>query len=207
MNYTLDRNNISKGAVEQIPTDKPYVCKIISAKGMHYDEAQKKMVETPTDKQPQKLVIAFDITEGDYTGYYKKRFSKDTSEDKKWKGVIRINVPKSDGSEQDGWTIRRFNTTLVNIEESNPGYLWDNDLSKLKDKLIGMVYRNKEWEMNGNTGWFSEPYSIIKVEDARAGKFRKPQDKPLDKKNTAPALASTEFVPIPENIDEEIPFE
>lgn len=197
-NYTLDRNNVYTEGSTKLPTDQAYVCKIIAAKEVD---------ETYGDFRVHRLEIAVDITEGEYANYYQNRFNadKERSEDAKWKGVVRLNIPKGDGTEQDGWTIKAFNTALCNIEDSNAGYTWDNTLEHLKGKAIGLVLRDKEYEFNGQTGFYSEPYKLISVKDARDQKFRKPAVKYLTKKNTSTEQAEG-FVPIPDTAIEEIPF-
>lgn len=196
-NYSLDRNNVIKGGSEQLPVDKAYVCKIIGAKEVEYT--------TASGFNVHRLDIALDVVEGEYAGYYQKRFNEDTSEDKKWKGVVKLNIPKGDGTEQDGWTIRAFNTALCNIEDSNAGYTWDNTLEHLKDKKIGLVLRSKEYEVNGNRGFYSEPYRLITVKNAQEQKFRVPATKYLSNTN-APAPSAEGFVPIPDSAEEEMPF-
>ena len=194
--YSLDRNNVNREGAAQLPVDKAYVCKIIGAKEVDYT--------TDSGYRVHRIDIALDVIEGEYAGYYQQRFNDDTSEDKKWKGVVKLNVPKGDGTEQDGWTIRTFNTSLCNIEDSNPGYTWDNNLDHLKDKKIGLVLRNKEYEFNGNRGFYSEPFKLITVKAAQDQKFRMPADKLLS--NSAPTPNAEGFVPIPDSIEEEIPF-
>jgi hypothetical protein len=53
------------------------------------------------DDYGAKLCIVFDIAEGEFAGYYQEAFDRSTFEDKKWKGVLRLWLPKNDGSEQD----------------------------------------------------------------------------------------------------------
>ena len=86
-----------------------YICKIIQAvvRGSDYGE---------------QLNIVFDISEGEYAGFYKASFDGSQREDKKWKGVLRQFLPKDDGSEKDGWTKSSLKGLITSIEESNPGY-------------------------------------------------------------------------------------
>jgi len=198
-NYSLDRNNVVKEGVSQLPVDQAYVCKIIGAKEVDYETNGYRI---------HRLDVALDVIEGEYAGYYQQRFNADTSEDKKWKGVVKLNIPKGDGTEQDSWTIKAFNTALCNIEDSNPGYTWDNVLEHLKDKKIGLVLRNKEWSFNGSTGFYSEPYKLITVKNAQEQKFRKPATKYLYNGSSSSSSDQAQgFVPIPNNEDiDEIPF-
>lgn len=165
---------------EKLPTG-GYVCKILSAK----------VEET---EWGDKLVIAFDIAEGDYKGFYQREFDANTNEDKKWKGTYRLNIPADDGSEKDGWAKKRFNGFIYALEDGNSGYTFDWDEKKLKGKLIGVVFGNREWEYNGKTGWSSYAAYITDVSSVRDGKYRPAADKPLQNKATATSAFSTAAV-------------
>ena len=154
-----------------------YVAKIASAKIESYDWGDR-------------LVIAFDIAEGDYRGFFKQDYDSNPNEDKKWRGVIRFGIPADDGSDSDAWKKRQMNNLAGALEESNEGYVWDWDESKLKGKLLGVLFRNKEWEMNGRTGWTTEACATIDVKAIREDKFKTPKDKPL---NNSPAPAAPAY--------------
>lgn len=204
-NYTLDRNNVDKGATVQLPIDQAYVCKIIAVKEI--DETKKN--SQGEEYRIHRLDVALDVCEGEYAGYYQGRFDSDQSEDKKWKGVVKLNIPTGDGTEQDSWRIRSFNTALCNIEDSNPGYTWDNNLAHLKGKLIGMTVQNTEWVQGDKSGFYSAPYKLIKVDDARNGNFYQPKTKYKNGKAptaTPSAVDASGFVAVADNSTEEIPF-
>lgn len=188
----FDRTNVYK-EVEKLPAG-GYVVKILNAKEEEYDWGSV-------------LAIAFDIEEGEYKGFYARNFQNQTGEDKKWKGVFRLNIPKDDGSEKDAWTQKRFNTNIVNIEESNPGYLFDWDESKLKGKIVGALFNNKEYLFNGRNGFFTNCHSFVTAETIRSGKFTVPADTLLKSSpaNAAPVDANG-FMSIPDGVDEELPF-
>lgn len=195
-NFQIDRNNVYKEGSEQLPTDKAYVCEIKGAKEVDYT--------TDNGYRVHRVDIALDVCEGEYEGFYQKKFDESQDEDKKWKGVVKLNIPKFDGTEKDNWTVKSFNTQFVAIEDSNPGYTWNNVLDSLKGKKIGLVLRDKEWEFNGNRGFYSEPYKLISVSNARAQKFRKPNTKYLSSDNTGDVASG--FTPISNAVDEELPF-
>lgn len=195
-NFQIDRNNVYKEGSEQLPTDKAYVCEIKGAKEVDYT--------TDNGYRVHRVDIALDVCEGEYEGFYQKKFDDSQDEDKKWKGVVKLNIPKFDGTEKDNWTVKSFNTQFVAIEDSNPGYTWNNVLDSLKGKKIGLVLRDKEWEFNGNRGFYSEPYKLISVSNARAQKFRKPNTKYLSSENTGDVASG--FTPISNAVDEELPF-
>ena len=135
------------------------------------------------------LLISFDIAEGEQKDFYKNNYKMQTSEDKKWKGTYRLYIPKEDGTEQDGWTMRRFKTVMNAIEESNNGYHWDWNEAGLKDKLIGGIFNNKEYELNGRSGFFTNCHSLVTVEKIRSGKFTIPADTLLKNSNNQSAAS------------------
>ncbi len=95
------------------------------------------------------LVLSFDIAEGEHKDFYANNYRAQQQENKKWKGTFRMNVPGEDGTEQDVWTARKFKTNMHAIEDSNPGYAWNWDEKSLKGKLVGAVFNNKEYEVDG----------------------------------------------------------
>jgi hypothetical protein len=133
-NY-FDRNNTIKDS-RRLPKG-AYICKIVSAK-------------EDVNQYGTRLLIAFDISEGEYAGFYQEKYNASTSEDKKWSGVIRLNVPAEDGSEADAFRIRSFNSAIVAIEESNPGYMWDWNERALKGKNIGSIGKPSSWLIASN---------------------------------------------------------
>ena len=195
--YTGDAFNLPAGG---------YICKIISAKVEDYSWGQV-------------IAIAFDINEGDQKDFYKKQFDANTSEDKKWKGTYRLNVPKDDGSQQDAWTKRRFKTFTDALEESNSGYHFDWDETKFKGKLFGATFAETFYKIKdtGNCGTYTAVYDIVPAEKIRKNAFRKIPDLYVPKKlvndyNAWKAGKSENkpgndgFMNIPEGVDEEVPF-
>ena len=164
-----------------------YVCQILSAKVEENDWGST-------------LVIAHDVCEGDYNGIFKRDYDNNTMENKKWRGTFRLKLPKDDGSEQDAWKKRSFNNFIWAVENSNPGYSWAWDEKTLKGKKVGLLYRNKEWEYNGRSGWTTEAAGSESIDNIREGKFKTLKDKPLPEKHAAPVF--TEDV----EDDGELPF-
>ena len=72
--------------------------------------------------------------------------------------------------------MRRFKTMIEAFEDSNDGYHWDWNEETLKGKLIGGVFNNKEWEMNGRTGFFTNCHHLTSAENIRKGNFKIPDD-------------------------------
>jgi hypothetical protein len=148
------------------------------------------------------LLIQFDISEGQYKGFYKKNYESQQTENQKWKGTIRMNLPKDDGSEKDGWTIRGLKTNMLALEESNKGFKWEWDESKLKGLSVGGLFRDKEWQYEGKTGFFTECFKLYSLEKVRVGDFKMPDTKYLNGKQSAPESVPTGM----EITDEDIPF-
>ena len=155
-----------------------------------------------------KLILSFDIAEGDYKDFFAANYKAQTGEDKKWKGVYRITVPADDGSKDDEWKQNRFKTIISLFEESNPDFHWDWDERKLKGKVIGALFNNKEYEFNGRHGFFTNCHSLVTVEKIKSGKFTIPEDTLLNKGNTENQSRPNAdgFMNIPDGIDEELPF-
>lgn len=149
-----------------------YVCKV---KGVRIDSF---------DAVSAQLAIQFDIAEGEYTDFYKREFAANTMENKKFKGVLRVWLPKDDGSEKDEWTKSTFKGMCTAFEKSNPGYVWNWNEQTLVGRMVGILFRNEEWEYDGKTGWTVKPFRAISVDSVRSGDFKIPNDRPL-KKNTS----------------------
>lgn len=130
----------------------------------------------------EQLCLVFDIIEGEYSGYYAEEFRANTREDKKWKGVLRYWLPSEDGSERDGWTKSALKGMVTAFESSNPGFSFNWDEKTLAGKIIGILYRNEEWEYQGKTGWSPRPFRAMSVDKVRSGDFTFPKDKPLKNK-------------------------
>ena len=166
-----------------------YVCKILDVKLVNYTWGDV-------------LVLSHDIAEGQYQNHFRKDYQEQTNEDKKWRGTVRINLPKDDGSEKDAWTKRTFENSMWAFEASNPGFRFDWDEQKLKGLLVGVLYRNKEWEMNGSRGWTTESCALTSIDDIRNGNFKMPKDKPL---KNAPTPAAS-FGSFTESDDDDLPW-
>lgn len=161
-----------------------YVCKV-------------KRAAVQSDQYGDKLCILFDIVEGEFSGFYNDEYKANTKEDKKWKGVLRQFIPKDDGSEKDEWTKRSFKGLTTSFEKSNPGYSWNWDENSLAGKLVGILFRNEEWEYDGKTGWSVRPFRAISVDSVREEDFTLPKDKPLKNKSDSGYGYGTGY-PVPE---------
>ena len=171
-----------------------YTAKILDAKEVRYDWGEV-------------LIFSFDILEGQYKDFFAADYRAQDREDKKWRGVFRLTLPRDDGSEKDGWSKRAFNNAIWSLEESNPGYRLDwtplesGDYGQFKGKLVGVLFRNREWEKDGNAGWMTECCALTSISDIREKKFKMPKDKPLSRK--APAAAPQGYAEVD---DGDLPF-
>lgn len=155
------------------------------------------------------LEISFDVIEGQYTGFFKADYKNNGYEDKKWRGKYRLNVPKDDGTDEDNQTKVNFNDVMYSFEDSNNKFHWDWDETKLKGLTIGALFRRKEWEINGYTGFWSECCKLIPAQDIRDGNFEIPKDKLLNNKKNNKAQELGVGGPSFEDItdtDDEFPF-
>lgn len=147
-----------------------YVCKV------------KKAVVQETEWGEQ-LCILFDIAEGEYSGFFNNEFNGSNNPDKKWKGVLKQWLPKDNGTEKDEWTKSSLKGMITAFEKSNAGYRWDWNEASLTGRLIGILFRNEEWEYEGKSGWAVRPFRAISVDSVREKTFILPKDKPLKKES------------------------
>jgi len=173
-----------------------YVCRILGAKE----------TEPKGDKSGY-ITIQFEIEEGEYKGFFKKQYDANERDDKKYKGKTVIYEPKEDGSEKDGWTKTTFAKWTNAIEDSNPGYKWDWNEAGWKDKLVGIVFGETGTNIEGKDIVYTEaryPVAVSKVKDGTAGEAK------FKAKNgygtTVNTGNGTEFMNIPDAIDETLPF-
>lgn len=148
------------------------------------------------------LKISFDIAEGEQKDFYKKDY-QNQQEPKKWKGTRQLTVP-ADGDEDKNKDY--FANQIACIEASNPGYEFDFDEKKLKGKLVGAVFGEKEYNFNGNHGFFVTCRGFRTVDAIRAGKFKVPEALMLQNKNNDSGVTEG-FFPVDNSVeDEDIPF-
>ena len=180
----------SVSASEPLPAG-GYVAKILNAKVEEYNWGEV-------------LVISFDVADGEYKDFFSKQYRENTREDKKWKGNFRLTVP-NEGNQYFDSQKRTFGNAIWAIEESNSGYHWDWNEDSLKGKMVGVLFRNFEWEMDdGRSGWSTECCTFVSVEDVRTGNFKQPKDKPLKRKESYSSNQFSEMVEI--DSTEDLPF-
>lgn len=174
-----------------------YVCKIL---GVKYEEGK--------DGSSDKLRVQFDITEGDFAGFFKAQYDASKDDNKKYKGQTVVYIPKDDGSEKDGWTKNMFAKWINALEDSNEGFTWDWDEKKWKNKAIGLVFGETGTVIDGKEVVYTECRYPIAVENIRKGAFKPAKFKEKngygDSKGNG--AGETEFMNIPDGLQEELPF-
>lgn len=158
-------------AREPIPAG-GYVAKILNAEVQNYSFGDM-------------LILSFDVCEGPLAGFFRRDYTANKNEDKKWRGTYRVSIPKDDGSQKDEWSKQTMNDMIWAIEDSNPGFSWGWDETTLKGKFVGVLFRDKQWEFNGREGWTTECCALEGVNNIRQGNFKTPKAKPLKKKEPA----------------------
>ena len=98
----------------------------------------------------------------------------------------------------------KFKTFIVCVEESNDGFHWDWDESKLKGKKVGAIFNEKEWEYNGNSGFFTNLHHFTAADKIRKNDFKIPE--PTYLKNKKSASMPEGFVDVKPGTPEEVPF-
>lgn len=178
----------SAGSFDPLPAG-GYVAQIMKTEVIPYDWGEV-------------LNIAFDIAEGIHKGHFADMWNASTQSDKKWKGNYRLTIPNPINQYFESQK-RTFGNFVACIEESNGAYVWDWNEAGLKGKFIGVLFRNKEWEWNGQHGWTTECCSVASIEDIRSENYRLPKDKPLAGNENA-AVPPVGFTN--DASDEDLPF-
>lgn len=172
-----------------------YVLKVLNVK-----------IDEGKNGNSDQMIISYDVAEGDFTDFYKKNYANQQGEDKRWKGTTRLWLPKDDGTEQDGWTKRKFKTFIVCVEDSNSGFHWDWDEGKLKGKLVGGIFNDKEYNYNGKNGFYTALHHFVTVETIRENDYTIPDPTYLKNKPVASSMPAV-FVDVKPGTPEEVPFD
>ena len=164
------------------------------------------------EEQENALCILFDIADGEYKDYYRKKFSNDKKSypgEAKFKGVFRLWYPS--GNEYDEKNERKMKTALEKICESNSNLNinftkeWDGAL--LKDCCVGMVFREQEYDYKGSHGFSSQPFSLITLADLKEGNFTIPEPKYLNNSSaSSQQTQNNSFDDMPVDEEDDLPF-
>lgn len=131
------------------------------------------------------LEIMFEVSEGEYKGFFERDYRSQNREDKFWSGVIYQNVPDetSPKYEQQAGFFKRF---IANVEESNPGYHWNWDEKTLVGRMIGVIFGEREKQSQRGTVYtVTSADSVVSIKTVRSGNYKIPELRKL-----APAVPS-----------------
>jgi hypothetical protein len=142
-------------------------------------------VQVENNSKGSYMKIACDISYGEYLGFFKTDYDNQQTEDKKWHCNYLLLIPNDDGSEQDGWTKRRFKTVMEAFEDSNKGYHWNWDEQTLKGKKIGGLFNIREYEKDGKVRSATNLAQLVSVKTIKDGTFKLPEDKLINKRPSA----------------------
>ena len=165
------KKNVS---VENLPAG-AYVGKILGAKVEN---------QVINGRSIDRLILQMDVTEGEHKGHYTKQYesAKGGQSPAKFKGVLRLNIPQK-GDQYEGMNKRILQGAAWALEQSNNGYTWDWDESKLKGLAVGFSVREADYliEDNGeyHTGTTTEICRLESVSEVRDGKVKTPKRREL----------------------------
>lgn len=92
------------------------------------------------EKNKESFKVEVDIASGEYKDYFQKRFDSNPNLLKKWdNNSTRYLAFQGDN-------VSYFKGFITCVENSNTGYKWDWDETKLKGKKICGVYQYEEYE-------------------------------------------------------------
>ena len=111
-----------------------YECVIMDARVNHNEQSGKDTFK-----------VSVDIASGEFKDYFRKMYENDTRIDRKWNNnAIRYLAYKGDN-------VAFFKGFIKTIENSNIGYVWDWDETKLKGKKVCGVFQYEEYEKQDGT--------------------------------------------------------
>lgn len=157
----IDLTNVeeAKDGFDKLPAG-GYVCKITMAQDMPESEM---------------LKLEYDIAEGQYAGYFKKKYDDTTY----WFGDTVKSYKET--------ALPFFKQFITAVEKSNPGYHWNNNEQTLVGKFVGFVIGEEEYK-NKKTGEVKTKMGVRmvrSVEAIRSGDFKIPELKKLKDKGTS----------------------
>lgn len=182
-----------------------YVGKVLGAK-----------VETQNigGRDIERLIIQLDVTEGEYTGYYVSAYeaAKGGMYPAKFKGVLRLNIPKA-GDQYEHMNKRILQGAAWALEQSNKGYKWDWDETKLKGLAVGFSVREADYLIEDDagirTGTTTEICKLESIEEIRQGTVKVPKKRELkdsQKQRLAEYTAAENSQGFTEDSGDELPF-
>ena len=173
--------NVDWNSVQDVsfPTAGGYAAKII-------------MVEDKPEKEY--LMVYFDIADGKFKGYAKQTFEE--------KAFYPFRMP---------WSYKKkalwfFKQKKMAVEETNRGFVFQNDPQSLVGKFCGIVLGDEEYRANdGKVKKRLYVAEVISGQKFRDGDFAVPDLKKLEEPSASFAVPATDFGII-EDDDSQLPF-
>lgn len=195
----------AKKSAQHLPGERlpkgAYVCQIL---GVKFEEGK---AANDGTRYSDRLILQFDIAEGEYQGFFQTQYKNNTNENKKYKGRTSVYLPKDDGTKEDTWRKTDFARWTNSFEESNAGYIWDWNESLWKGKLIGIVFGETGTVIEGKEVVFTEARFPVSIETVRSGKAPEAKFKAKngygEQSNDSGHSVNMN---VPDDIDEELPF-
>lgn len=111
-----------------------YECMIKDARINHNEQSGKNTFK-----------VSIDIASGEFKDYFQKMYEADTRIDRKWNNnAVRYLAYEGDN-------VAYFKGFITTVENSNVGYTWDWDETKLKGKKVCGVFQYEEYEKQDGT--------------------------------------------------------
>lgn len=165
----------------------------------------KEVQETVSSTGKEMLIIHFDMHQTDIQPmYYSNLYIADqkagkTGDKLKWRGTGYLITDEN--TEYGPRNLKAFNTA---VEDSNPGFqiVWGEGYARaLKDKLIGVVFREEEYTKDdGSHGWSVKPMRYCNFEKALEQKIPERKDLSVAAQQTyAPAQPQGQWGNVPIN--------
>ena len=158
----------------------------------------KKLEEVTASNGNKYLKVTFDTAQDDVQpGYYAEQYKNDTRDTKKWGGVATI-FP----TDRDGKTSKTFKQFCTSIERSNNSKIqWGAGFeASIVGKVIGGVFGEEEYlNQMGEVKTARKLFwwrSVDGIADAKI-----PDKREVEK------VDANGFMSVPDDIDEELPFE
>lgn len=152
------------------------------------------------------IVVALEIAEGEYKGFFMDEWTKDKEykSDAKWPFTGTKWILTQD---QEGNTNRMLKGFVGAVEAENVEVKWGEGFcNSIRGALVGVVYGEEEQEYNDVSFWRAVPKFFVSCEDIRTNNFKVPDRKPLSKDVSYPVVNDLELPDSFQAAEEDIPF-
>ena len=139
------------------------------------------VAEEMSNSGRQGVKFSFDIAGGKFEKYFSKQYKADASKpDRKWRGTY-WQMTEDKG-------VPFFKGIITAIEESNPGYRFDWDETRMKGLKVGIGFRREQYEAtDGQLKFAVKPFAFCDMKKVISGELPPPKDKLLNIPSSRPA--------------------